>query len=526
MTPRDLRVLLSPESSGDEIVVSRKKVADLQRKAEELDLAKKEIEELRNERQKLREENRRLREKLAQVGNSLPVVGADPRTAAAAGVPTSKTFYPRPRSSPEEKRKPGGQPGHPGVTRPRPTPNAPPRHLVLRTCPKCGASLGKPCDEWRHTITHLPPWFLEIYDLVVKRYKCPGCKARVHAAIPEAHRGDFGPRLKALVAQLRALGLSFGQIVEFFVATFRLELSEGTLHTMEEGVAQSMDGTCRELWEELHDAQRTPHAEGDETGMPVNGKTEQVWVGVSPTVSLYFTQHESQVEKGARSKDAAARTWAGYTGPLTHDGLASYHGVDEAVVHQWCLVHLNRELQKVEAAHGIEVRGFLEEKPPKFTRAGRPPREFLKFAAGVRARLRKEVRWVEEHPNATARRRQRRYYRAVRSMARFLARRWRDEDAVRIAGTMKKGLETIFTFVRIPGVPYTSNGAERELKVPVRVRKTQGGRKTERGTWVMDRILTVWRACRRRGLPFLDVVTTRLMWAGSESWPPLPRPTG
>jgi hypothetical protein len=180
----------------------------------------------------------------------------------------------------------------------------------------------------------------------------------------------------------------------------------------------------------------------------------------------------------------------------------------------------------VEAAHGIEVRGFLEDKPPRFTRAGRPPREFLKFAARVRARLGQEVRWGEAHPDASVRRRERRYDRAVRSMARFLARPWKDEDTVRISGTMRKGLGTIFTFVRFPGVPWSSNGAERELKVPVRVRKTQGGRKTERGTWVMDRILTVWRTCRRRGLPFLEVVTKRLMWAGSGPGPPLLGPTG
>ena len=59
----------------------------------------------------------------------------------------------------------------------------------------------------------------------------------------------------------------------------------------------------------------------------------------------------------------------------------------------------------------------------------------------------------------------------------------------------------------------------------MRVRRTQGGRKTERGTRVMDRILTVWRTCRRRGLPFLEVVAERLIWAGSGRGPPLPGPT-
>jgi transposase len=352
LAPRDSRAFLAPDDDEEKVVVGQRKLAKLLRETEEL---RRENSELRGELERLRptlakaqKKNEKLADKAEQlqgkletIQSSLAVLGADGKTAPAVGVPSSRTFYKPPRPPPEERRRPGGQPGHPGTTRPKPVPNAPEKVLALEVCPTCDTRLGDACDEGRHTLTDLPVWLLEIYDLVVKRYKCLGCGQRVHAPIPEGYRGDFGPRLKALVAQLRALGLSFGQIVEFLVATSRLELSEGTLHTMGEGVAQSLEGTYRELWEELHDARQTPNTEGDETGMSVNGETEQVWVGVSPTVTLYFTQHGSQVEKGARSADAAARMWAGYTGTLTHDGLASYHGVDAAVVHQLWLVHLN-----------------------------------------------------------------------------------------------------------------------------------------------------------------------------------------
>ncbi len=533
MAPRDPRILLSPDPEDDQIIVSRQKLDKLLReKDEEIDRLRRELERLRPALEKSREKNSKLSDKADQLQgkleglqNSLAVLGTNGKTAAAVGVPSSRTFFKQPRPPPEERRKPGGQPGHPGTTRPRPTPNAPERVLSLRACPHCSTRLGEPCGEWRHTITDAPAWALVVFDLVFQRYKCSGCGERVHAPIPEGYRGDFGPGLKTLVAELRALGLSHEKIREFLEMTLHLAPSEATLLAMEEGVAESLDGTYQALGEELRDATRTPNAEGDETSFPVDGETEQVWVGVSPITTVYLTQHDRQVEKGARSGDAAARMWEGYTGTLTHDGLASYTSVKGAD-HQWCLVHLNRELQKVEAAHGIEVRGFRRKEPPKFTRAGRPPREFLKFAAGARARWRKEVQWVEGHPASTLRRRERRYRRAVRRMGRFLARPWTDEDVVRIAGTMRKGLETIFTFVRLPGVPWSSNGAERELKVPVGIRKTQGGRKTERGTWVMDRILTVWRTCRKRGLRFWDVVLERLMWTRSARGPPLPASMG
>ncbi len=70
---------------------------------------------------------------------------------------------------------------------------------------------------------------------MVQRYKCPGCGERVHAQIPEAYRGDFGPRLKALVAELRVLGMPFEKIAELLRMNYDLEVSVASLLAMEEG---------------------------------------------------------------------------------------------------------------------------------------------------------------------------------------------------------------------------------------------------------------------------------------------------
>ena len=147
---------------------------------------------------------------------------------------------------------------------------------------------------------------------------------------------------------------------------------------------------------------------------------------------------------------------------------------------------------------------------PTFERAGRPPAEFLRFATGVRARLRKEVRWTERYPEASAAARARRYGRAVRSMGRCLTREWRDPDAARIADELGQRLETLFTFVRDPGTSWNSNEAEREVRVAVVHRKISGGRRTTRGAWVLERLLTVWRTCAKRERRFWGVVTDKL----------------
>ncbi|EQD36285.1 transposase IS66, partial [mine drainage metagenome] len=470
---------------------------------------RKALERLRPALEKAREKNARLtdraeglNEKLEGLRNSLSVLGTDAKTAAAVGVPSSRVFFRQPPPPPGERRPTGGQPGHPGTTRPRPVPNAPPRVLSLENCPHCAARLGNPCDALSHPITDLPEGSLDIYDLTVHRYKCPDCGRRVHASVPEGYRGEFGPRLKTFVTTLRAQGMSVEKIAELLRTVYRLEVSVASLLAMEEGVAESLDETYSELREEMTDAARTPHAQGDETSMPVNGVTEWVWVGTSPSATVY------RIQEG-RGGDEAAAMWAGYQGTLTHDGLDSYNGVTEAV-HQMDLVHVNRWLQKVEASHGIETRGLLSRRGPTFRRAGRPPKEFLTFAAGIRDRLAAEVRWVEGHPEALERVRSRRYGKAVRSMARFLSRRWRDEDVVRIVGELRQRLDRLFTFVRIPGVSWNSNEAEREVRIPVVIRKMNGGRRTARGTWVLERILTVWRTCWKRELRFWDFVLQRL----------------
>ena len=513
MPPRDSPISLAPDEDEEFIPVSPRKLAKLLRDMEEMKeenrKLQEEIERLRPRLEKAREKNARLvdrvdrlEEQLEGVRNSLAVLGTDARTAVVVGVPSSRVFFRAPPPLPEARRPTGGQPGHPGTTRSRAVPNSPPRVLALREYPKCAHSLGAPADSWTRPVTDLPAPGLEVFDLVVPRYKCPGCGERVHAEIPEAYRGEFGPRLKAFVAELRVLGMPFEKIVELLQGTFGLEVSVASLIAMEDGVAESLDGAYRDLGEELRDAQRTPHAQGDETSMPVNGVTEWVWVGTSPRATVYHIQE-------GRGGDEAAAMWAGYRGKLTHDGLDSYNAVDGAE-HQMDLVHVNRWLQKVEASHGIRPRGLLKEEGPTYLRAGRPPKEFLVFAARVRARLQAEVRWTERYPTASLRARERRYGRAVRSMDGFLSREWRDPDVVRIAKELGQRLGTLFTFVRRPGVSWNSNEAEREVRIAVVHRKVSGGRRTKRGAWVLERLLTIWRTCAKRQLRFWDTVSDRL----------------
>lgn len=508
MELRGFQFRFAPESNSDQIVVSRRKLEEVLR---ELELNREEVE-------RLKKENRSLKEKLDHVEHSLPVLAADARTAPAVGVPSSRTFFRRPPPDPAHRKSPGGQPGHPGVTRPRPVPNAPPLTLSLTNCPDCGHRLGEPCDQWSRPLTDIPEPRTMVYDLVAPRYRCPGCGKRVHAPLPVGTQEEFGPRVRALAVTLRTQGMSGEKIARFLDEVWGLKVSEATVLAWERGVAATFEPLYQGLKGQLTDPAFTPAAEGDETSFPVNGENGWTWVGTSATTTVYSTLP-------TRSQDGAVQLWGTYSGNLTHDAYAAYNVLANAA-HQMDLVHVNRWLQKVEVEHGIVPRGFLRVEEPQFTRAGHPPEEFLEFAAGVRARMREEVLWHEAHPKARSSERERRHARAVGVMHLFLARRWKDTDVRRLSNEIFTQLPRLYLFLRDPRVSWTSNGAEREVRSMVVHRKLSGGRRTWKGAEVLDRLMTVVRTCRKRRVRYWDVLTGTADLLHAGVGPPSARPQG
>jgi transposase len=116
------------------------------------------------------------------------------------------------------------------------------------------------------------------------------------------------------------------------------------------------------------------------------------------------------------------------------------------------------------------------------------------------------ILWSESHPEAPGRVRRRVKKSAERAMRRHLNQPWQDEDAVRIAKELKLRRRMLFTYVVEPGVPWHNNAAENQIRQGVLFRKISGGRRSWPGAAVLERLLTVYRTCRKRQFNFLDVV--------------------
>jgi transposase len=458
--------------------------------------------ELEKENRELREKLRRAQEELRRIKASAPFLAASDLTAEAGGVPTSRVFYRRP-ARPREPHPTGGQEGHPGRSRERPVPNSPPLRLSLDQCGACGTKWGEPFEVRRRTITDLPPPQPLIVDVEIPRYTCPGCHQRVEPSSPYPSNRPFGYALMARVVHLRMLGLSVPKVVDCLREGHGVEVSPAAVLKMERWAAEALGPLYEGLKQQVH---MVPVVHGDETSFRIGGQNGGMWV---------FSHLQAVVDRIApsRGQDVVREMLEGFEGTLVRDAWDPYDGLTTAK-HQLDLLHVNRWLERAEWLHRVEPRPLLKEVEPQLRSAGRPPEEFLRFANGVRRILRGVILWSEGHPEARPRLRRRVERSARRVLTRLLNEPWSDPDAVRIAKERRHRRGMLFTFVVEPGVPWHNNEAETQIRQGVLFRKISGGRRSWRGAWVLERLLSVYRTCRKRGLEFLQVVRDALHGRG------------
>lgn len=466
----------------------------------------KAIEKARELKAKLR----RAQEELRRYKGCAPMLAASDRTAEVGSIPSSRVFYRRPIHSPPKPM--GGQLGHPGRSRERPVANSPPLTLTLERCTECGAHLGAPVEVRRRTLTDLPPPQPRIFDVEIARYNCPGCHRRVEAPSPYPRNQQYGFSLIARVVQLRLLGLSTSKIVDYFEGAHGVRLTTAAVLKMEQLAAHSVDPLYGTLKAELP---HQPVIHADETKFRIGGENGWLWAFSSPRTVVYGIAP-------SRGQDVVEEFLHGARGTIVHDGWVPYDIIQTAK-HQLDLLHVNRWLEREEILHRLEPRPLLLDVPPKLVSVGRPPEEFLEFAGDTRWLLRHAIEWSERHPTASGRER-REFYRSVRwLMTNHLRKGWREPAAARIAGQLDKRRGTLFTFLIEPGVAWHNNDAESQIRQGVLYRKISGGRRSWGGAWALERLLTIYRTCRKRALLFVKVITDALSGSG---YPEFGAPSG
>jgi transposase len=467
---------------------------DPDRAAERL---QQEVERLRRE---LAERDRQLAEQAKRIADLEHQLAQRQQNSTTTSKPPSSDGLagkPRVRGRRQKsRRKPGGQPGHPGHQRPLVPADRVTEFIHLRPtrCCHCdhalqaGAEVGVPR---RHQITELPSIQAHVTEYQCHAQRCAACGQTTRATLPDEFAGQFGPQMTALVAYL-TVGCRMPRLVvqRFLEGTLQLPISLGSTQAAWEEASAAVAAPYAELAAALP---HEPVLNVDETGHRTNGDKRWLWTFVAHTFIVY---------RIAASRGADILTTAlgeTFGGVLGSDRLASYltYAADQR---QLCWAHFTRNLlSALDLATTPSATRFCRTALVLDRRLFRLWHRYRGDPAARDALTRPQLiaqvlpieqalfRLGERHLDAPTN--------AVRNLA----------TALFVHNAH------FFTFVHADGVEPTNNAAERALRTAVQWRKIMFGTRSDRGERAMERLLTVARTChlqQRQVLVYLTAAIT------------------
>jgi transposase len=385
---------------------------------------------------------------------------------------------PRPALPKGQKRKRGGQPGHPRHVRPPFAPEEIDDRIDYRlsVCPNCGGKLS-PAEA--------APRILQQVEIIANPIQvtehrglacfCPRCQKTHYAPLPEEIRkaGLVGPRLTAVVAFLKGgCHCSFSVIRKFVRDVLGVTISRGQLRKVCAKVAQSLDAAYQQLLALLPEQDVL---NVDETGHKEYRQRLWTWCF---RASL-FTLFKIDPSRGSEVLiEVLGREFRGVLGCDYFSAYRKYMG-ECSVLLQFCLAHLLRDVR------------FLTEHPHSRTRA---------YGQRVLQALRElfEVIHRRDHYRADD------FRVALQDAgdelwAQAVYRVPATKEARNLAKRFKKHGEAYLRFITTPGIEPTNNLAEQAIRFVVIDRHVTQGSRSEGGRRWLERIWTTMATCAQQG---------------------------
>jgi transposase len=301
----------------------------------ELESLKTSFGQVQKENVRLSEENQFLKQQLEKYRT--------PKNSGNSGLPPSSDF-PKLKKTQSLRtpsgKKPGGQPGHEGITlKMTGAPDTIQQHIP-NYCTCCGEDLS---HYQAHFIGHrqvidIPPIKPIVTEHQVFEVHCQ-CGHNNKASYPEGILTpvSYGPGVQSLVSYLSVRQyLPVERITELLSSLFGLSLSTGGVCYLLEKVKQK----ALPVYETIRQIVAKGKVIGaDETGVNINGKNHWAW-SFQNTMATYIAIHKSRGKKaidhimpeGFENNILVTDCWAAYF----KDGAAN---------HQLCTAHLLRELK-------------------------------------------------------------------------------------------------------------------------------------------------------------------------------------
>lgn len=384
----------------------------------------------------------------------------------------------------EEKRLPGGQPGHRKHERallPAEQLSHPPFDHRLSHCPFCGAVL-EPSPLEVHAVQQIE--LVEELVSIEEHRSHPGwcshCQRTHYAPLPSwIQRGGLaGSRLTTLIAYLKGpCHASYSTIRTFFRDVAKVPISRGELVNLVDKVSQALDPPYEQLLQDLPNQLRL---NVDETGHKQNGVRQWTWCFRAGLYTLFKIDP-------TRSADVLIEVLGKeFAGVLGCDYYSAYRRYmrEFDVVLQFCLAHLIRDVKYLTTLpdrrtqiYGEQLReGLRRLFGVIHAREKLAPPAFQKQLTSAQDNLVRQA--IEEVPNT--------------------------RQAQAVANRFSKHGEAYFQFITTPGVEPTNNLAEQAIRFVVIDRHITQGTRSESGNRWCERIWTVIATCSQQGRSVFD----------------------
>lgn len=380
--------------------------------------------------------------------------------------PSSKRVNKRNSTEENQSRRGGAPHGHKGNGRKAFSEQEADRTVVLDgEPPPCGC--GGKWDEGslkEHSVFNLIPSRLEkvIYRKLVRT--CLGCGSTSESPTPGAMPNClYGNSMVAnSLVEHYIHGTTVGGV------TRRTGIGRGAFL----GIAHRAAEMFRPAFEKILSELRQCHIlHADETGWAMDGTRAFAWLFANSDfrVFLFRNTRSSSVPEEALGNENPEMV-------LVTDRYGGYSPLN--VTHQYCFVHLLRDVKKEEASFpdDQEVLAFAKEMKPLLSDA---------------IRLRKMKLGAEGHSARAGQ---------IRLKIMELCVRPAEHPAVQnIQCIFKENHDRLFQWTRSPEIPADNNYVERELRPTVIARKISFGSQSERGMSTREVMMTILHTVRCRG---------------------------
>ncbi len=382
----------------------------------------------------------------------------------------------------KRKGKPGAKPGYKGACR------KPPKRIDrhedhrLACCPDCSGPLQRCQRSRRRVIVDIPTELRpEATEHTIWRDYCPACKSHVEPVVPDAlPKSVIGHRAVALTSWLHyGLGVTIDQIVEIMGYHLQTRLTPGGVMAMWHRLAQILNTWYDQIGKQ---ARQSAVLHADETGWRVQGQTHWLWCFTSQETCYYLVDR-------SRGSPALQKFFVeAFEGVLVRDFWAPYDAL-QVGDHQCCLVHLLRELEKVDQHNETD--------------------SWQAFAKKLRRLVRDGIR-LRKRPDFTPQSYRSRVRRLDDRLIEMATNTYDDADAQRLAKRLSKYRDSLFTFLDHENVPFENNHAERQIRPAVVLRKNSQSNRSEKGAATQSVLMSVYRTLKLRGHDPLAVITEAL----------------